>query len=880
MYSSPAVKYGQVYIGRSEWIYCYDIATGSTVWSYNLSTTTDSSPLVFEGRVYIGGGSNLFCLDANGTGGTTTLYWTAPIGGPIETSPTTDGDDEIFISSSAGHLKAIYTNGTEHWSSFYNGGATSSPAYWNGRVYLGGGGWLGGDNIVYCFNADNGTQIWSYGLDSPPCSSPALAYGNVYIAGISETANIYCLDAMGSGGTTTLIWKHNIGGSYGSAAVGYGRVYIGSQNANFYCLDAFGNGTGGTSQYWIKDLDDWIHSSPIITPKYVYMGAADGRFYCLNRTDSSTVWTKKLGTSGGSWGISSSPALAGNLIFMTTDGDGLYCVGAKKDIEPPKVINTFPFPDAAEVSTELEIEIIFNKAVDPSSISESSIILKDSQGQRATGTVRSNIAGDSAHLKPNNTLKLNELFTVTVTTDIVDLFGFHLDGDKDGNDEGAGVDEYRFSFTTVPPYPPEIDPIPTQRPPEDYLFMVNLSSYIRDRDTPKETLTLEVNSSYITVEGMVLYMMYPSGTYTELVNLSVSDGDFPTPTYRDFLVKVIYDNYPPELSSVPQQNLTEDIPFALDISPYITDLDTPFSNITLSDNSSYSDIEGLIINFRYPNGVDFDLVNVSVYDGNNTEYMEINVRISPVNDAPIILEIPTVELVKDVPFNLSLENYISDIDNHPDDLIITVDSPYIKVDGFILKMTYPEGVTEDSVDINVSDGLLFDNTTLIVQVFLENKLPWLTNPQVSPEEGDTATDFVFTVVFTDMDIGERAPLVQLVIGEEKYPCVKASGDYSLGATFMFNITVPEGEHTFHFTADDHRGGEAFTRKLNLKVSDVKGVNDEEDSSIKLVDGVLFGAVFLLLIVAVVVIMRLLKVKKKDRQQSGDNLNTEKDGDDY
>ncbi len=411
-YSSPAVKYGNVYIGRETALYCYDIATGSTIWSYNLSSNLDSTPLVFRGRVYIGSGSYLYCLDANGTGINTTLYWTALIGGTVDSSPTTDGDDDIFIASGNGYLRAIFTNGTEHWSSSINTGASSSPAYWNGRVYCGGGTWAGGNNKVYCFNADTGELIWSHQLDSPPCSSPALAYGNVYIAGsgdvlgTGEFGNIYCLDAKGSKGETTEIWKHKIGGSYSSPALGYGRVYIGSNTRNFYCLDAFGNGSGGTTQYWTRTFNDWSHSSPIITPKYVFTGAGDGRFYCLNRTDSSTVWSQTLGGDG-YWGISSSPALAGNLIFVTNDGDGLYCVGAKIDIEPPRITNTFPNSNATKVSQDVEIKIGFNKPVDPTSVSEKSLILKDSNSQTIIGTVRLNKIGNTAYFKPKNPLKKN-----------------------------------------------------------------------------------------------------------------------------------------------------------------------------------------------------------------------------------------------------------------------------------------------------------------------------------------------------------------------------------------------------------------------------------------------------------------------------------------
>jgi outer membrane protein assembly factor BamB len=676
--------------------------------------------LVFGGRVYIGGGSNLFCLDANGTGGTTTRYWVTPIGGTVDSSPTTDGVDDIFIASGNGYLKAIYTNGTEHWSSNINAGSSCSPAYWYGRVFCGGGTWTGGDNSVYCFDSDTGELIWSYKLESPPCSSPALAYGNVYIAGsgdvlgTGEYGNMYCLDAMGSGGTTTEIWRYNIGGSYSSAAVGYGRVYIGSNTREFFCLDAFGNGSGGITKYWTKTFNDWSHSSPIITPKYVFTGAGDGKFYCLNRTDASTIWSRKLGGDG-LWGISSSPALAGNIILVTNEGDALYCIGAKEDLEPPKVVNTVPTINEKNVTSEAEIMIVFNKPVDISSISDTSILLKDSLDHMVACSVWSNSIGDTAYLKPDKLLQKSELYTVTVTTDIVDFVGYHLDGDKDGKDEGVGLDEYTFSFTTVVPYPPYIDPIPIQRPTEDILFVLNLSSYIKDPDTPKNELTILANSTYVVLKGLELHMIYPNGVYDDIINLSVGDTDFPTLEYMDIVVEVTTDNDPPEVTPIPKQMLTEDISYKLDISQYIFDQDTPDSNITLEDNSSYSEIDGLVINFTYPDGISSELVNLSVTDGQNKIFREIPMMISAVNDAPIIKELPPIEVDHDVPFLLSLEDQISDIDDPKQDLFIIVDSPYIKVDGHMLNLTYPDGTPGGAVNVKVSDGQLFDSTTLMVK---------------------------------------------------------------------------------------------------------------------------------------------------------------------
>ena len=86
----------------------------------------------------------------------------------------------------------------EHTGAYDNGGVlwtfptgmyvTSTPALYNGLVYV--GSW---DDNVYALNAATGTLIWKYKTGSVVDSSPAIVNGIVYIGG--EDGNVYALNA-------------------------------------------------------------------------------------------------------------------------------------------------------------------------------------------------------------------------------------------------------------------------------------------------------------------------------------------------------------------------------------------------------------------------------------------------------------------------------------------------------------------------------------------------------------------------------------------------------------------------------------------------------------------------------------------------------------
>jgi hypothetical protein len=113
---------------------------------------------------------------------------------------------------------------------------------------------------------------------------------------------------------------------------------------------------------------------------------------------------------------------------------------------------------------------------------------------------------------------------------------------------------------------------------------------------------------------------------------------------------------------VPDVNAVEEISYILGLTPYISDIDTPISQLIIFEDSQYVNVSGHSLILNYPNGITSEVVNITIFDGEYTCVWAINVTITPVNDAPTIGGIPSLTLVEDVPYILNVSSYINDID--------------------------------------------------------------------------------------------------------------------------------------------------------------------------------------------------------------------------
>ncbi len=132
------------------------------------------------------------------------------------------------------------------WSSPV-GFSTSTPAIYDGRVYLGVGE-HGHPGALDCIDDSNGGVIWSYPLDAGVKSSPVISASEdrprIIFATAKVDGSIYCLEDARNG--PVLAWRFDPpddGYILAGVAVSNGMVYFGTEKGHFYCLSDEENGS-------------------------------------------------------------------------------------------------------------------------------------------------------------------------------------------------------------------------------------------------------------------------------------------------------------------------------------------------------------------------------------------------------------------------------------------------------------------------------------------------------------------------------------------------------------------------------------------------------------------------------------------------------------
>ena len=240
----------------------------------------------------------------------------------------------------------------------------SSPAVWNGRVYIGEGLHYDTNTKLYCLSLRNGEILWDFQIHSHTESSPTVDSGKVYFGAGDD--GIYCLDAItgevhwrfpdahvdggplvvgdyvyfGSGYTYTgvlcvsaqdgqLVWKREFPAPvWGAPSFSAGRLYVGIGNGNFNesNLEPFGevrclDPTDGKDLWRFTDVKDGVLTSIAVSGNRAVFGSRDGACYALDAITGALVWRADIGAP-----IVSSPAIAGCYVFFGADDGQLHCL--------------------------------------------------------------------------------------------------------------------------------------------------------------------------------------------------------------------------------------------------------------------------------------------------------------------------------------------------------------------------------------------------------------------------------------------------------------------------------------------------------------------------------------------------------------------------
>ena len=298
--------------------YCYYANNGTQKWVRNNNNT--GGGYYWAGAAVIGD----YLVYGDDGGYLTSVYWCNKTdvdelhvgSGKIRSSiawnvSASDPDyGHIFFTNRSGNCvtrlgfdKSTGEFNSSDWWAHDIGYTTSTPAVYNGRVYV------GSTNGLYCLYESNGTQIWSYAAAGPVQSSPAIStwYDNgtnneiyIYFTTNSASGRLYCLKDYAGNTATSEQWNYlpsgnKAGYTLQGAAISGGWVFFGNDKGYLFGLSnwtRYDFDVGAGTDKWA--FEDEVSGTPATANDPD--GAIDSYFNI--RADDGTYETYVTSTDG------------------------------------------------------------------------------------------------------------------------------------------------------------------------------------------------------------------------------------------------------------------------------------------------------------------------------------------------------------------------------------------------------------------------------------------------------------------------------------------------------------------------------------------------------------------------------------------------------
>ena len=321
--SSPVVWQGKVYVvnwyGWGNWspgLYCIDAETGRILWR-NDNIIGASTPAIYNGTLIVGSLSGkLYAVNAT----TGEIIWEKtleknPEWWGIASSPLIYNGTIYVVTFSDGTLHALDFSGRELWniSTGNRVGTYSSPSAYGGIIFFAGN---KTSNELYAVN-ESGKVLWTFKVDSMIVNTPSIGYGKVFFATKNRLYAVYI--------NGTEAWNVSFSGTISTAALAYGKVYIGSAEGKLYCMNA---SSGGVE--WVFEANGKIDSSPAVADGIVYFATntPNGTVYAVYAENGTLLWKYTLVPPEGKYyNIMSSPFIYDGKLYIGADNGYVYAFG-------------------------------------------------------------------------------------------------------------------------------------------------------------------------------------------------------------------------------------------------------------------------------------------------------------------------------------------------------------------------------------------------------------------------------------------------------------------------------------------------------------------------------------------------------------------------
>jgi outer membrane protein assembly factor BamB len=281
------------------------------LWVHNEHALLEFPPVIYDNHIFqLADDGVLIAIDKR-TGRT---FWAHSLGVLSASTPAVTATTVYATVLSTGkpgipgRVFAIdYKTGRTRWWRDLSSPSESSPLLDHGRLYFG-----SQSGTVYALDARNGHVVWTYRAGGAVKASPTLSGGLLYFGDYSGHVQAV------SERTGQRVWLSGSEGAllgsgtfYSTAAVIYGRVFLGNTDGRVYAYDAF---TGRLD--WAVQTGAYVYSSPAVTNApdlgpTAYVGSYDGTFYALNARTGQIQWRFHPGGR-----ISGSATIIGRVVYF------------------------------------------------------------------------------------------------------------------------------------------------------------------------------------------------------------------------------------------------------------------------------------------------------------------------------------------------------------------------------------------------------------------------------------------------------------------------------------------------------------------------------------------------------------------------------------
>jgi outer membrane protein assembly factor BamB len=287
----------------------------SQLWVHNSHALLEFPPVIYGDHIFQLGDNGVLSAINKHTGHT---FWTRALGALAASTPAVTASTVYVTLLTNGYdrhrgraVAVNYATGATRWSRALSSPSESSPLLDHGRVFFG-----SQNGTVYALNAGNGSVLWTYHAPGSVKASPSLSEGMLYFGDYSghvqsiSAANGRRIWISGSGGAL-----FGNGTFYSTAAVIYGRVFLGNTDGRIYAYDAF---TGALD--WAVQTGAYVYASPAVTNApglgpTLYLGSYNGIFYALDARSGHIAW--KYDARGR---ISGSATILGRTVYFADLG--------------------------------------------------------------------------------------------------------------------------------------------------------------------------------------------------------------------------------------------------------------------------------------------------------------------------------------------------------------------------------------------------------------------------------------------------------------------------------------------------------------------------------------------------------------------------------